>query len=350
MKKVTFDDIAQQLGVSKGLVSLAMRNKYGVSEEMRSKIVLKAVEMGYAFDPKVVKSSKNIVLMIKRMDVLKEEFWREIVYGVEQAATSRHLLLKVMTSTNVDEDEVAMNLLDTDTNGVILLNQCPAKIIRNIEKFNIPMVLLDMIKPVDGDYDQVMANNYGGGIKAVQHLIDHGHRNIIFFGNKDYSYSFRQRFYGCQYGVDRAAAENVQINYLVLSSARYKNETGEFYEDDDYVICNPEDLRRYLKDNDRYTAIICMGDVVLKFATEVIASVGWRIPEDISLISFDNTSVAKQMRPPITSINIPKWEMGENAVKLLIEKMDKKRAASAMLELNTTLIDRGSVRNLKESK
>lgn len=351
MKDVTFEDIARELKISKGLVSLAMRNKYGVSDEMRSKIVLKAAEMGYEFEIKSLKKVKNISLLIKKMDVLKEEFWRHIMYGIEQAAASKNIMLNVVSWSNgIKEKDVAMNLHDINSQGVILLNQCPESIIKNIQEFNIPLVLLDMTRPNDGDFDQVMANNYGGGLRAIKYLIEKGHKNIIIFGNKNYSYSFLQRFYGCQDGVTRACTDGVQINYLVLSSATEKTNNNEFYEDDDHIICNPEDLSKYLKSDSRYTAIVCLNDMVLKFATEAIARANLKIPEDISVISFDNTSIAKSMNPTITSISIPKREMGENAVKLLLDKIKQTRIASATLELNTSLVERESVKDLNTKK
>ena len=104
-KKVTFQTIADELNVSKGLVSLAMRNKYGVSEEMRSKIVLKAIELGYEFKQNMQKQKKNITLLVKNMGILNEDFWRRCILGIETECANENVGFTILGWMSLNDGE-----------------------------------------------------------------------------------------------------------------------------------------------------------------------------------------------------------------------------------------------------
>lgn len=354
--QITIEDVANALGYSKGLVSLAIRNKYGVSNETRSEIVLKAIEMGYEMKQKTLRNTKHITLLIKGIEVMKEEFWRDVISGIEQKCYTKDIFLNIVNWKNESSAEtLGMSLYDSNSSGVIVLNQCPQEIIDNIAKFKIPIVLVDMINQHEGAFDQVFANNYLGGMLAMRYLIQNNHENIIIFGNNHYSFSFTQRYYGLLHSEKEATEKGLKLNIKTLSTSR-NNESlykDDFYSDktnEDKVICNPNELKQFLKNHSEYQAIVCLNDAILEQAIKVCQDLNLNVPSDISIISFDDTSIAKSSVPPITSVLMPKNAMGQGAVNLLSEIIEKKRKITATLEFNTTIIERNSVKNLKESE
>ena len=343
MKKVTLEQIAKELNLSKGIVSLAIRNKYGVNEETRSRVILKALEMGYNFSYSPSKGSKNIILVVKNMNVLNEEFWRNVIVGVERELSKNGFVFSILSlDSSADNSTFTIDAFSRSANGIILLNQCPKEIIISIYKLGVPLVLLDMVSPVEGQIDQVMANNFEAGLQAVNHLIKKNHKKIIIFGNPEYSVSFQQRYFGCVKALERAKKSDNDIEYVILDKPQKIQSDDDVYENDDLIICNPNDLRDLLKENGDYS-IVCLNDVILRYTLRVLKELNLKVPDDISLISFDNTSVSIDNN--ITSINIDKIELGKQATKLLIGKINDPRNIAITVELSVSLIERNSVKD-----
>lgn len=149
MKKVTFQTIADSLGVSKGLVSLAMHDKYGVSEEMRQKIILKSIELGYEFKKAGSGQKRNIKLLVKNMGILNEDFWRRCIFGIESECNKKRLSFSIFGWMNLkDGEDFSVSLLNEKCSGVIVLNQCQPSVVEKIARLDLPVVFVDMINPL----------------------------------------------------------------------------------------------------------------------------------------------------------------------------------------------------------
>lgn len=345
-KQVTFQTIADSLGVSKGLVSLALRNKYGVSEEMRSKIVLKAMEMGYEFRMPA-KKLRHITLLIKNMGVLNEEFWRQCICGIEQECAKRNLQFNIIGWMSLENaDDIAMSVLNEKSEGVIILNQCRCSVVRHIARLNVPMVFVDMINPLSVSADSVMANNFDAGMTAVNHLLQKGHREIALVGNIDYSFSFLQRYYGCVKAVKRATRDGgIDVQCHPIIDCEKDNLVDGVYQNDESDLCNETELENFLsRERNGYTAVVCFNDSILRRVLRMIENNGLRVGEDISVVSIDNTEFADTNG--ITSVDIPKTELGTQAVRILADRLDNPRSTSLGVELSVTLVERESVREV----
>ena len=344
-KQVTFQMIADELGVSKGLVSLALRNKYGVSEKMRSQIVLKAVEMGYVFHTQPRKL-RRVTLLIKNMGVLNEEFWRQCICGIEQECAKRNLLFNIIGWMRLEnEDDITVQLLSEKSEGVIILNQCRQKIVENLGKLDIPMVFVDMVNPLSFSADSVMANNFNAGMQATQYLLQKGHREIVLLGNVEYSYSFLQRYYGCIKYIKRATRDGEDVHCHCIIDCEKSNLVDGVYQNDESDLCNETELERFLsKERNGFTGIVCFNDSILRRVLAVIEKNGLRVPEDISVVSIDNTEFAA--RKEITSVDIPKGELGTQAVRILVDRMENLRNTSINCELDVSLTERKSVKEV----
>lgn len=345
MKKVTFQTIADSLGVSKGLVSLAMRDKYGVSEEMRQKIILKSIELGYEFKKTGKGQKRSIKLLVKNMGILNEDFWRRCILGIEAECNKEKLSFSILSWMSLkDGEDFSVSLMNEKCSGVIVLNQCQPAVVEKIGRLGLPIVFVDMINPLDVPSDHVMANNFNAGMQAVKYLLDKGHRELLLFGNAEYSYSFLQRFYGCAKMVKRSQKTNGGIVCHKIVDCEKTHLVDGVYQDDESDLCNDAALCRFLDGEKKVTAIVCFNDSILRRVLCVFKKKGIRVPEDISLISIDNVQCSEDN--DITSVDIPKNELGVQAVRLLLDRIEKRRSNYVSLELNTDIVERKSVKDL----
>ncbi len=337
-KKVTFQDIADELGVSKGLVSIAINNKYGVSEAMRSKIVLKAIEKGYVFKNES-KKRKTISLLIKNIGVLNEEFWRQCIFGIEGECARKNIVFNIINWANMSsEDDIMFKIFEEKNDGLIVLNQCKDSIAEKIGKLNTPIICVDMINPFVSTADNVMANNFSAGEQAVNYLIKKGHKKIVLIGNTEYSFSFLQRYNGCSKAIKIASKMDNEVESYSILDCEDSHLIDGIYQNDDSDLCNVSALKKFLKNNDKYTAIVSFSDAILRKTIKII-------PKNISIVSIDNTSFSEEY--DITSVDIPKIELGVLAVRTLIDRIENNRSTSVNMELNTKLIERNSVKEIK---
>src|SRR5690554_6031221 len=197
-KKVTMQDIADDMGVSKGLVSLALSNKYGVSEDTRSKIVLRAIELGYDFS--IVQERGRTLLftiIIDDFQMIKEVFWSKIVSGIEKSMTTNRVAINILIwNKTAHYEDIITNILDSKTKSVIVINKCNDTMLKLLSTLKIPVVLIDIMQHMSLQYDHVLSDNYGGGFEAAKHLSDYGHNHIAFVGYIDYAVSFQERWQG----------------------------------------------------------------------------------------------------------------------------------------------------------
>lgn len=341
-KTVTMQDIADRLQVSKALVSLAIADKYGVSEEMRSKIILTAIEMGYQFsNNRQRKNGLLFTIIVNDMAMITELFWSKIVKGIEKTMNTQNFVINIlMWKKDVNNKDIIENILNAKPNGVIIINECTNEMLRILEQINLPVVLIDIKHHISMIYDHVYANNYAGGYEAAKHLIEHGHKTIGFVGYKSYSHSFKERYHGF-------------MDYLEI----YPENDYEFIkitdappEDNPIETFNQAQLIHIMSENNRPTALFCANDPVAFEVYKIVTQLNLRIPEDVSVIGFDNVETCRQMSPPLTSINIPKEEMGKEAVNMLIRRIENPNSVIRHMQLSTEIIDRSSIKPIKKEQ
>ena len=326
-----------------------MHDKYGVSEEMRQKIILKSIELGYEFKKAGSGQKRNIKLLVKNMGILNEDFWRRCIFGIESECNKKRLSFSIFGWMNLkDGEDFSVSLLNEKCSGVIVLNQCQPSVVEKIARLDLPVVFVDMINPLDVPFDQVMANNFNAGMQAVKYLLDKGHRRILLFGNAEYSYSFLQRFYGCAKMVKHAQKTECGIVCHKIADCEKTHLVDGVYQYDESDLCNDAALCRFLDSGERVTAIVCFNDSILRRVLSIFKKRGIRVPEDISLISIDNVQCSEDN--DVTYVDIPKTELGIQAVRLLMDRLENRRSNSVSLELNTTIVERNSVKELYHEK
>ncbi|MEB3750856.1 substrate-binding domain-containing protein [Geobacillus sp. FSL W8-0032] len=328
-KRITMQDIADRLNISKNSVSQALRGKEGVSEETRELVKRVAKEMGYEYPASRAKSRgkppKQIALIASdRTFSLK--FFGEIYLSIEQEALSHGMRLHIQS---VNEQQKQRLLLpsfieEKVVDGIIVLSHISTEYIQQIVATGIPTVLVDHHHP-NISADAVLTNNRFGAYVAVQHLLELNHTDIAFVGDVNYSPSYQERYEGY---------------LLALNDYGVKpNEEWMFCQaqEDETVIAG------YIRDlKQQPTAWFCVNDGLGFFVSTSLQQYGLKVPDDVSVCSFDNGQLSQIATPKITTVDIDLKRYGKRAVELLLWRWDHPNEPFQEVLLSTKLIKRES--------
>ncbi|MEH7082159.1 LacI family DNA-binding transcriptional regulator [Neobacillus drentensis] len=337
-KKVTMQDIADRLNISKNSVSQALSGKPGVSEETRMLVQHTADEMGYAYsnsrNQKQVdkKELKNIALIASDFAFSLKSFFGEIYLSVEKEVRARGMNLFIEPIDRDSKENLALPSLLTnqEIDGILFLSHISTDYISNIINTGIPTVLIDHHSPYLMA-DSILTNNRFGAFMAVEHLIQLGHRDIAFVGDIEFSPSYQERFEG----------------YL-LAFKKYGLTPKE-----DFMFTNAKenqgDIHSFLDTlQDEPSAWFCVNDGLGFLGTSVLQQRGFKVPEDVSVCCFDNGQLSQISTPKITTMDIDLNYFGKKAVEQLCWRMENKDEPIHEILLPTKLIIRESTAERKE--
>ena len=320
--------IAEELGVSRSLVSYAIKGKYGVSEEMKRKIVLKAIEMGYFKTAHAsLKFSKNIAIVIDEIHLSSDSFFHRIVKGVEYATIEKKFVPRII---NYESDEgverFVSKIIDLNPRGIIVIRQFEREFLKRFEKLNYPLVFIDLVSP-NSEYFEVRANNFSNMNSLTTYLIDKGFNDLTFVGDVNWATSFKERFNGFETACSERGVKHTDI----ISSSASKDFAFDKNAFLDYV------------NNNENGAFVCANDSIAVEVFDILKQLGKRIPQDFSVVGFDDIDKAISLSPPLTTMHIPKFEMGRVAFGLLYDQFGGNQEKGRVVCLNAKLVERASV-------
>lgn len=335
--RVTFSDIAEKLNISKSLVSRALGDKYGVSDETRSHIRITAVEMGYDFRNIRRNNKKNSVrtstVVLTRAALSDELFYLRLIYSIERELNERHIEFNLCVIESEDEKELLIGLNRICSDGVIVIGMVSLENTAAILSGGMPTVMIDF----QHDHlkvNRITINNYAGTYEAAKYLYSLGHRAIGFAGWVDYSNNFRNRYRGF---CDLMCANG-------LAGTKYSC-TGA-PSADSCVLMNTERFSGLLSGDDRPTAVICGNDRIAFSVYEIAGQSGLQIPGDLSVIGFDNVDKCGWVTPKLTSIDFNQNQIAHYAVEMLIDSMKSSAAATRSVVLDANITIRESVHSV----
>jgi DNA-binding LacI/PurR family transcriptional regulator len=344
--EIRLSDIARSCGVSLATVSLVLNNKPGVSDVTRTMVLDIANSLGYK--PKQAKTNKEhhplqsigLIIRAEPNDADKGKsnvFYSHVIAGIENACRENHISL-LLTSMLVDENnypvEIPRLLLEDRIDGYLLLGIHLNSFLNNaLQDARAPAILVDAYSNFH-PYDSVLTANNEGVYKSVEHLLSNGHRKVGFIGGWKGSFpSFEERRMGycaclADHGItDRFFADTTSRREDILQA-----------------------VHKLLSDHPEITALVGVNDDTAIGAMNVLLDLGLRVPEDISVIGFDDILAAGTMNPPLTTMQIDKTSMGHLAVELLAFRKQKPDANPVMVSLRPILIERNSVKNVMQKK
>jgi LacI family transcriptional regulator len=300
-------DVARHAGVSPATVSRVLNNTAPVNGETRTRVLEAIVALGYKPPTLPPTDLGTIALLIT--DILNP-FFPEVVRGVEdEAGTSGLAMLLCNTSEDEQREEQALAaLVERKVNGIIV---CASRIpdealIELHERRKTPMVLINRrlehaeIPCIIVDFAQAM-------YRAVQHLLSLQHTRIAFLAGHGDAQTSQDR----QRGIERALQEAGLSLRAEWDLSSFPNVEGGF-----------QAMSALLAGREQPTAVIAYNDIMALGALNAIRAHGLRVPEDISVVGCDGIAMAAHANPPLTTIEQPKYRMGQLAMRILRQIME----------------------------
>jgi LacI family transcriptional regulator len=333
-------DIARKTGYSVSTISRALSENstaYKISQSTIDEIRIVATELGYRANKlaRGLKSKRTYEIGVAVSDILNPFFTTLIKTISKEVRKIGYTLMLCDSDENTDlEQESIGHLLEKQVEGLIIAPVgINSKYINEIHGSKIPMIVVDRIFE-NSTFDSVSVDNYKGSSLATEHLIKEGHTRIAFIQGLRGTVTNEQRLMGYKDTL-------IKYNYPI---------SAEYIVGDDFRTMNGYFQAKKLLDLEHPpTAIFAAGDLITLGCIQSINEKNLNIPQDISLVSFDDPQYFKHLSPSISAVRQPVNDMGIIAVKLLLDRMNRGVGEQNQIQLDPTLMIRNSVKRLKES-
>jgi len=339
------DDIAKLANVSKSAVSLALNGKKGVSQDTRDKILKIATEHGYTvrpfIKPESAQSSDSKLLRFiacTNGQIVTEHyktlpFFMELIGNINKQISSTGYSLIVSSVDSEHLEEIERLEKNQKSDGILLLgtnlNSNQIKLISGIQS---NLVVLDTcFETLNTDF--VVINNIYGAHQAGNYLIGLGHKNIGYVESKMRIYNFDMR----KKGFSQVMAEhNLEI------------ESNNYFSISPTILTSQESFKEIIKNRKENlpTALFCEADYMAISVIKSLTELGIKVPEDISVIGFDNIFESQVITPELTTIHVKKDSLATLAVEKLINDIDQEKSDKTKIFVDTEIIIRNSCQKI----
>lgn len=333
-KAVTMSDIAKVMNVSTVTVSKALGDREGVSDELRERIKQKATEMGYRIHTGGHGAKDgltyNIGIIVARHFISDASafYWIIYRYIVELLQKQNYYgMLEVVDDAEGVSREIPNSILDKKVDGLIVLGQFSDEYIDKLMSHYIPTVFLDFYGSRE-DAETVLSDSFYGAYMLTSHLIANGHRRIGFLGSISSTSSIQDRYLGYY----KALLENrIPLRQDWVISDR-SNESDIYP-----AFTLPQDMP---------TAFVCNCDETAYKLVNQLKAAGYKVPDDISVVGYDNHIYSTICTPRLTTIDVNSRVMSGEAVDIILHKIRDGSYKRGRTLVTGKLVRRESVKNL----
>jgi len=328
--RVTIIDVAREANVSFATVSRVVNGKGYVSAQTRERVMQAMTRIGYTVNrqARVLAGGRTQVIGLLVPD-LDTSYIGEILKGIDEelAAASYDLMLYTTHQRKTRESVYVNSLLNGMTDGLLMvLPMAPEAYVDSIRRRGFPFILIDH-EGLDRQGPSVGATNREGAKQAIHHLVALGHTRIgIITGNMEMDCA-RERLAGCHDALAEAG----------IAPAPELVRAGDFHRALAYQL-----TQELLRLPDPPTAIFAANDVSAFGVMDAVRNTGLRIPDDLSVVGFDDIPDARWTQPPLTTVIQPMREMGRRATRMLLESIADPEAPQERIELPTELVVRST--------
>ncbi|YCO00501.1 substrate-binding domain-containing protein [Vibrio sp. VNB-15] len=332
----TMKDIAKLAGVSTSTVSHVINKTRFVSEEISERVNNAAKELHYYAPSALARSLK--VNRTKTIGMLvttsTNPFFGEVVKGVERSCYHKGYSL-ILCNTEGDNERMrdSINtLLQKRVDGLILMcSSLEGERIDVFERYpDIPVVVMDW-GPMLFTSDKIQDNSLRGGYLAAKYLIDCGHQEIGCITGPLIKHQAQMRYEGYKRAMIEAELE-FNANWIVESD--FECEGGY------------QAFKKMVERGPLPSSIFVSNDMMAMGVINAANELDIQVPEQLSIIGYDDIHIAKFMSPALTTIHQPKYRLGQAAVDTLLRKLDDKSDEAQVVQLEPTLVERKSVKHL----
>ena len=316
-KKPTIQDIAQLANVGPGTVSRVLNDHPNVSEKTRAKVLAAIARMDYrpSFSARHMRTQRSHLIGFLSDEVATTPYAGGIILGAQESAWQEQRILLVVNVGYDTEmmDEVIETFLEREVEGIIYAAMYHREVVLPEKITNVPVVLANCFS-ANLALPSVVPDEFAGGFAATETLLHRGHRRIGFI-------NVNQLRPGIPASIGRwqgytAALEAAGIPY---DEALVRYGYGEV--DHGYQFTH-----ELLAVADPPTALFCGNDRTAMGAYSALQELNCRIPQDVAVIGYDNQDIiARGLRPPLTTMELPHYEMGRRAAHMLLEQIIKGR-------------------------
>lgn len=329
----TIKDIAGRLGISVSTVSKGLNGASDISEELRQMVLDTAVEMGYKTKRMKKEKHKKLCLFIENMDYdTPNQFGYEIILGFKQAAFKDHweVVVQPITPAFQLHEKYDTYMLKNGFSGAFLVGfALHDDWLEQLKTTNIPTVLFDNSVKRNPKVGFVGTDNFEGIDYAVDHLVKLGHTKIAFLNGSLNSLVSDQRQ---QAFIDSMADHGLEVDEQLLAHGYYVADSAKYH------------VPGFLSAG--ATAIICGNDLIASGVITECQSRGFMVPEDISVIGFDDLPISAHLTPPLTTIRQDRTELGKSGYFALLSLLNHVSLSKTILRAQ--LINRESTAKVKE--
>ncbi len=335
-KAVKLADIAEQLGVSTVTVSKALSGQKGVSEAMREKIKDLAEEMGYkqpsAIKKEKVQRSYNIgVLVSERYLGEYDSFYWKMYQSVATKAVQKECftLLEIIPLAGERELALPKMVVEEKVDGLIIVGRLQTEYLAVLNKnTQIPMVYLDFYDEQQMN-DAVISNSYYGSYTLTNYLFNMGHKDIAYVGTLLCTASITDRYFGYARSMMEHGKE-IPAEWIIPDRDM---QSGVVKVDIDYN-----------RMEQKPTAFVCNCDLTASEVINCLEEQGYRVPEDVSVIGFDNYLYPGLCDVDITTYEVDVKEMSRRAVHVLLKKIEDSRYKQGITIVDGHVVYKNSVK------
>ena len=329
----TLERVAESAGVSRATVSRVVNGSPRVSATSREAVLRAIEQLGYtpnrAARSLVTRRADSIALVVSESEsrVFGEPFFAGIVRGVSQALAATDLqLVLVLAQTGRQHARVERFVRNNHVDGVLLISlHGDDPLPRALISSGVPVVMCGRPPSSAADAPYVDADNFGGARAATQFLLDQGRRRIASItGPQDMAVGM-DRLAGYQRALrDRRGGRDL------VRAGDFSRDSGEHA------------MARLLTEAPELDAVFAASDLMAAGAVRALRRAGRRVPDDVAVVGFDDSEVARYTEPPLTSVRQPIDEMGREMVRLLLAQLDTGGAVASPVILPTELVVRSS--------
>ena len=333
-------DIAEKLNISPSAVSLARNGKPGVSQQTRSQVFAVLKNMEKQKDSQVDSWSKgNITLIVHKKTgkiITESQFFLTVTEEIQERARMKGYGVNVV-HFNINDNiyEFIENLKRMNTSGILLLaTEMGTEELNVYQRIDLPMVILDNYFIMEKQ-DSVVIHNIDAEYKIVRYLKTKGFTNVGYLRSKIGNNNFIERYQGFCQAMEYFGLK-IDENYVFTVGT----EVDAVY----------SDMKEILKHNSNLPDVLIAGnDMQAIGAIRALKEDEYRLPDNISIVGFDDMPVSHMMDPPLTSIRIGIKKFGECAVERLVQKIENYDTDYITIRVGCDLMIRQSVKDMNKN-